>query len=164
MSSFFSMVSGLVVIIAVFATAAYVAYKLEDISEVKYVVALFLAVAVLLGFHSCSHDEGYDAGYKQGVDEGRKSGYEAGFEKGKSSEHIQGYSEGYEEGYLEGYMNGAHVKNEEALFYKTYSGYCYHEDGCYYLESKIPITAQDAKREGLRPCSGCIPQSSEYHP
>lgn len=42
--------------------------------------------------------------------------------------------------------------------YRTETGECYHRDGCSSLsKSKIPITLEEAKAAGLRPCSRCDP-------
>lgn len=48
--------------------------------------------------------------------------------------------------------------SNSAIVYKTKSGECYHSDGCSSLsKSKIEITLENAKAEGLRPCSKCSP-------
>ena len=39
--------------------------------------------------------------------------------------------------------------------YVTNTGECYHKDGCGYLKSKIPISLNDARSQGYRPCSRC---------
>ena len=41
--------------------------------------------------------------------------------------------------------------------YRTRSGEKYHRESCYYLKSKIEITLDTAKFNGLKPCSKCNP-------
>jgi len=47
---------------------------------------------------------------------------------------------------------------KEDIVYVTKSGTKYHKDGCPYLKgSKIPVSLEQAKEEGLTPCSKCYP-------
>jgi len=43
--------------------------------------------------------------------------------------------------------------------FRTVTGECYHRGDCFYLESKISVTPEDAIRRNLRACSVC--KSSE---
>ncbi len=48
--------------------------------------------------------------------------------------------------------------NKEITVYITKTGSKYHRDGCQYLrQSQIPVSLEDAKREGYGPCSRCNP-------
>lgn len=48
----------------------------------------------------------------------------------------------------------------ENTVYITKTGECYHIAGCSYLKSSIPISLEDAKDKGYRPCSRCKPDSN----
>lgn len=48
--------------------------------------------------------------------------------------------------------------NAEIIVYVTNTGKKYHRGTCRYLKkSKIPISLEDAKRQGYGPCSVCKP-------
>lgn len=46
--------------------------------------------------------------------------------------------------------------NGNVVVYVTNTGYCYHRNGCTYLESKIPMKLEDAAKE-YQDCSRCHP-------
>gem|GEM_PF-2367181 len=48
--------------------------------------------------------------------------------------------------------------SNETIVYVTKSGTRYHKEGCAFLKSsKIMISLEQAKKEGLAPCSRCHP-------
>jgi hypothetical protein len=50
------------------------------------------------------------------------------------------------------------VQNQTIIVYSTKTGSKYHRSGCRYLaHSCIPLTLQEAKRQGLSACSVCNP-------
>lgn len=50
------------------------------------------------------------------------------------------------------------VKTSSIIVYITETGKKYHREGCKYLEeSKIPISLEEAKRQGYKPCKICKP-------
>ena len=67
--------------------------------------------------------------------------------------------------------NAMYMQNDETIImssceetdkiYRTYTGECYHRDGCNYLRSRIETSADEIKAKGLRPCSKCEPPCFE---
>lgn len=55
-------------------------------------------------------------------------------------------------------QEGKNQQNQiEATVYVTRTGKKYHQDGCRYLRSRIPISKKDALARGFTPCSVCSP-------
>ena len=133
----------------------------------------------LWGFYQSARQEayaeGYDSGYAEGQtigqDEGYENGYDVGYDRGYDVGLDIGSTNGYDEGYTAGYNAAIDYANEwinnhygdgkdeyySQTVYVTDTGDCYHEEWCSYLESKHPVTLQQAINQGYRPCSYCNP-------
>lgn len=150
----------------------------------KILIVYFgVATAVFIGAVSwASYSNGLVAGqeisdaekesvYSDGYNEGYDMGYEQGSEIGQNVGASVGYEDGYDEGYTAGYNDAIDYANEwinnhygdgkdeyySQTVYVTDTGDCYHEEWCSYLESKHPVTLQQAINQGYRPCSYCNP-------
>lgn len=72
----------------------------------------------------------------------------------------------YVSGFIDGYQNGTQDTKQKysppiyynsVTVYVTPQGEKYHEKGCQYLKSEIPITLKEAHDAGYTPCSVCNP-------
>ncbi|MBO5743385.1 MAG: hypothetical protein J6R68_03795 [Clostridia bacterium] len=62
---------------------------------------------------------------------------------------------------LEDTLHTQDNNEENSVLFRTISGECYHNNGCRYLKSKVPLTYEEAINTGLRPCSICKPEFEE---